>query len=31
MARAVVNAFGSDREGGERVKMVIQPKPTGTN
>jgi lipopolysaccharide export system protein LptA len=27
MERALVNAYGSDREGGERVKMVIQPKP----
>lgn len=31
MERALVNAFGSDRAGGERVKMVIQPKPAETN
>lgn len=31
MDKALVNAFGSDREGGERVKMVIQPKPAENN
>ncbi|MET4000165.1 lipopolysaccharide transport periplasmic protein LptA [Marinobacterium sp. MBR-109] len=31
MERALVNAFGSDRKGGERVKMVIQPKPAEAN
>lgn len=32
MEHALVNAFGSDREDGQRVKMVIQPKPaTGGN
>jgi lipopolysaccharide export system protein LptA len=31
MEHALVNAFGSDRQGGERVRMVIQPKPAESN
>ncbi|MBV0933070.1 lipopolysaccharide transport periplasmic protein LptA [Marinobacterium weihaiense] len=27
MEKAIVNAFGSDSESGQRVQMVIQPKP----
>lgn len=29
MNKAVVNAFGSDQESGQRVQMVIQPKTEG--